>query len=120
MEAGQALPPLETKEYHVQSYYEPCCLFWVGLSFGFPCLACLPGPTVHTLRLEPEEVKVTSKNACMNANRRIPYGELGGVDRTTGCGVYGFGGGALGSMSPGWGGEEELPVRCKLSCANLP
>ena len=110
MLAMAALPDQETKTYHIVSSWEPIILCLTGTSFGFPCLMCFPGPTNHELTLAPEEVILTSSNTCTTAKRRLPYGELGGVDKVQNCGCDAFGGGSLGVLQPGWGGAEEAPL----------
>mmetsp|Transcript_505 Transcript_505/g.567 ORF Transcript_505/g.567 Transcript_505/m.567 type:complete len:180 (-) Transcript_505:116-655(-) len=103
------LPPEVEKSYDVKSNWEPFCLGCIGLTFCFPCMACCAMQEL-TLRLEAEEVYVTSKNICDQRNHRLPYGELAGVGIGKNCcGCYTITGLAhVPEISPGWGGEEEL------------
>ena len=102
-EGGKALPPDETKSYDVTGYTDLPCL----LPFG--PLLCLVWPYKRTLVLAPEEVTLENVMVCSSSKKRVPYGELGGVDFVSCCGCAAFSGGTLGeSIVPGWGCQHEM------------
>ena len=103
-EGGPALPPQETKVYNVTGYID---LVWLSLAVG--PLSCCLWPYKRTLVLAPEEVTLEASSVCCHNKKRVPYGELGGVERANCCGCAAFGGGALGdSIVPGCGCESVL------------
>jgi len=60
----------DTKEYDVTNYCELVC-------------AC---GMMSNLTLEPEEAVLKKANICSTTTKRMPYGELGSVDKNTSCG----------------------------------
>ena len=82
------------------------------ISCGLPCFGCCLWDTI-TLTLETEEAVIARANMCCSSNKRVPYGELGGVEITHACGCEGIGGlgstqGNQGPVCPGWGSETAL------------
>ena len=103
-EGGPALAPHETKSYNVESYWD---LFWLCLGTG--PLACFLWAHKRVLVLAPEELTLESVSVCCTSKKRLPYGELAGVDRVNCCGCAAFGGGALGdNIVPGCGCQNEM------------
>jgi hypothetical protein len=91
----------QEKRYNVQS--TNCC--------------AIAGCATTELILEPEEaVLITKCIPCVNSTKRMPYGELGSVDKTESCGCcYSFSsnlspavGDAPGGIAPGCGCEGAL------------
>ena len=75
-----------------------------------PCFGCWLWDRVE-VTFEPEELFIERTNMCCTNRKRLPYGELGGVDKNENCcGCVGIGGegSPVGSISPGWGGEYAL------------
>lgn len=88
-------------------------LYW-GVTIGccgFTGCTCLYLPIDQRLTLGPEEAILTTKTCLSKSVQRRPYGELGAVDisRTCGC-CWGVRSG-IGSISPGWGCEQEKVER---------
>jgi hypothetical protein len=103
-EGGRALAPNVIKSYNVMSYLD---LFWLCLGTG--PLACFCWPYRRTLVLATDEVTLEEMSVCCTSKKRVPYGELSGVDIVNCCGCASFGGGALGgNITPGCGCQTAL------------
>lgn len=61
------------------------------------------------LVLEPEEAVLVKSNICSTTNKRMPYGELGSVDKNTACGCCT---GVGSNLTPG----EGQMIQPKLGC----
>ena len=78
------------------------------------CLCCLT-LCPQTLTLEAEEVVFKQATPCDTKTKRMPYGQLGSVDKQTQCGCcigvdsnLTKGGDEVSSISPGLGCQTEL------------